>query len=51
MNTWMNSTGHRNNILNCEFTEIGVGYAYAANDPGTYWYHHYWTQVFAKPME
>ncbi|MDV2999456.1 MAG: hypothetical protein N5P05_001062 [Chroococcopsis gigantea SAG 12.99] len=35
---WMNSAGHRKNILNPEFTEIGVGYA-----------NNYWTQVFGKP--
>ena len=49
MSGWMNSSGHRANILNCNFTEIGVGYAYAANDPGTIQYRHYWTQVLAKP--
>ena len=26
INTWMNSTGHRANILNPEFTELGVGF-------------------------
>ncbi|MFD4789479.1 CAP domain-containing protein [Streptomyces sp. NPDC058459] len=30
---WMNSTGHRENILNCSFKEIGVGLA----QPGSYW--------------
>ncbi|MBD0424069.1 CAP domain-containing protein [Streptomyces sp. TRM S81-3] len=30
---WMSSTGHRENILNCEFKEIGVGLA----QPGSYW--------------
>ncbi len=25
---WMNSPGHRANILNCAWTEIGIGYAY-----------------------
>ncbi|MEG3626316.1 CAP domain-containing protein [Streptomyces poriticola] len=34
---WMNSPGHRENILNCEFKEIGVGLAQPGN---------YWTQVF-----
>ena len=34
---WMNSEGHRANILNGSFTEIGVGYA----ENG-----HYWTQMF-----
>ncbi|QOC94874.1 hypothetical protein D0Q02_04895 [Micromonospora craniellae] len=41
MNAWMNSEGHRANILNCAFTEIGVGVA-SSNGP-------YWTQVFATP--
>ena len=39
---WMNSEGHRKNILNSAFTEIGVGYS-AGN--GTT----YWTQLFIKP--
>ncbi len=43
MQGWMNSTGHRQNILNPNFTEIGVGYA----EGGTGKY--YWTQMFIKP--
>ncbi|GGM14764.1 CAP domain-containing protein [Micromonospora yangpuensis] len=42
MEAWMNSTGHRNNILNCDFTQLGVGMA--TNSSGTYW-----TQNFAAP--
>lgn len=34
---WMNSEGHRRNILNPSFTEIGVGYVESG---------HYWTQQF-----
>jgi uncharacterized protein YkwD len=30
---WMGSSGHRANILNCSFKEIGVGLA----QPGSYW--------------
>jgi uncharacterized protein YkwD len=30
---WMSSPGHRENILNCSFREIGVGLA----QPGSYW--------------
>ncbi|MDI9888732.1 CAP domain-containing protein [Streptomyces sp. HNM0645] len=30
---WMSSPGHKKNILNCEFKEIGVGLA----QPGNYW--------------
>jgi len=34
--SWMNSTSHKENILNFEFTHIGVGY-YAGGSNGTYW--------------
>lgn len=40
MQAWMNSDGHRANILNAQFTKIGVGYYQDAN--GT----NYWTQLF-----
>ncbi|MFF4419594.1 CAP domain-containing protein [Streptomyces sp. NPDC001549] len=33
MEGWMNSQGHRENILNCSFKEIGIGLA----QPGSYW--------------
>ena len=42
VNQWMNSPGHRANILNPNFRELGVGYAY--EDYSTY--HHYWVQLF-----
>jgi uncharacterized YkwD family protein len=38
---WMNSEGHRANIMSPNFSRIGVGYV--ANSGGT----PYWTQVFA----
>lgn len=41
MNAWMNSAGHRANILNEKFTRIGVGHY--QNGSGT----DYWTQLFA----
>ncbi len=44
---WMNSPGHRANILNPNYTHMGLGYAYLANDTGMFNYQHYWTQVFA----
>ncbi|WP_071458521.1 SafA/ExsA family spore coat assembly protein [Bacillus massilinigeriensis] len=37
---WMNSPGHRANILNANYTHIGVGYASGGS------YGHYWTQMF-----
>ncbi|NPV70158.1 MAG: hypothetical protein HPY55_05870 [Firmicutes bacterium] len=40
MNAWMNSAGHKANILNPNFTTIGVGHVTG----GTY--GHYWTQYF-----
>lgn len=46
---WMSSPGHRDNILNPNFTEVGVGYYYLANDTGNVNYHSYWTQNFAAP--
>ena len=36
MNAWMNSSGHRANILNCAFKEIGIGKA-TGGSYGTYW--------------
>ncbi|WP_405497526.1 CAP domain-containing protein [Streptomyces sp. NBC_00096] len=41
VDAWMNSPGHRANILNCGFTEIGVG----VNTNGGPW----WTQNFGTP--
>jgi uncharacterized YkwD family protein len=43
MTGWMNSAGHRANILSAAYTQIGVGVAKASN--GTL----YWTQLFIKP--
>ena len=34
---WMNSSGHRANILNAKYTKIGIGYEANGN---------YWTQLF-----
>jgi uncharacterized protein YkwD len=44
MNAWMNSPGHRANILNCGFRNIGVGLAYDAKHTPI------WTQDFAAPL-
>ena len=37
VNGWMNSSGHRANILNATYKKIGVGYVPSGN---------YWTQMF-----
>ncbi|WP_455662043.1 CAP domain-containing protein, partial [Pradoshia sp.] len=39
MNSWMNSEGHRKNILNPNFNEIGIGYE--KNE-------HIWVQMFIQ---
>lgn len=40
MQSWMNSQGHRANILNKDFTSIGVGYYVGQNGTA------YWAQLF-----
>jgi len=44
---WMNSSGHRANILSSSFCDIGVGYAYSASSR----YGDYWTQDFGKEQD
>ncbi|WP_426366401.1 CAP domain-containing protein [Streptomyces sp. E-08] len=39
MASWMNSDGHRANILNCDFTTLGVGVVFGDGGP-------WWTQDF-----
>lgn len=39
VDAWMNSEGHRANILNSEFTHIGVGFVKS---------DYYWTQMFIE---
>ncbi|WP_435241054.1 sigma-70 family RNA polymerase sigma factor [Streptomyces cucumeris] len=39
MDSWMNSPGHRQNILNCDFTEMGIGVNRGGGGPT-------WTQAF-----
>jgi len=41
--SWMNSEGHRKNILSRDFTHIGVGYAEGGSG------RFYWTQMFIRP--
>jgi uncharacterized protein YkwD len=39
MEAWMNSPGHRANILNCDFKTLGVGVHFGSGGP-------WWTQDF-----
>ncbi|MFF7366801.1 sigma-70 family RNA polymerase sigma factor [Streptomyces tricolor] len=43
MDSWMNSPGHRANILNCSFKNIGVGVHDGAGGP-------WWTQAFGAKL-
>ena len=43
---WMDSSGHRANILNADYKELGVGYYYKSNSE----YKYYWVQIFRRPM-
>ncbi|MFD6924415.1 sigma-70 family RNA polymerase sigma factor [Streptomyces sp. NPDC059944] len=43
MDSWMNSPGHRANILNCSFKNIGVGVHKGSGGP-------WWTQDFGAKM-
>ncbi|PRX20894.1 CAP domain-containing protein [Actinoplanes italicus] len=43
MNDWMNSPGHRENILDCQLDQMGVGLALASDKTP------YWVQDFATP--
>jgi uncharacterized protein YkwD len=46
---WMNSPGHRANILYPGLQEIGIGFYFTPNDTGTTNYQYYWTQDFGRP--
>jgi uncharacterized protein YkwD len=44
MSSWMNSTGHCNNIMSGGYEEIGIGYAISSTSAP------HWTQVFGAPL-
>ncbi len=45
---WMQSEGHRANILGADFTETGLGHC--SVDPDWQQMHHYWVQVFGARL-
>ena len=47
METWLNSPGHRKNILTPDFTELGLGLAMGLGPDGKY--QIYWVQNFGTP--
>ena len=44
LDSWMHSQGHRTNILNSTFTEMGAGYAVDRSG------RPYYVQVFGRPL-
>lgn len=50
---WLQSSGHRKNILDCQMTETGIAVVYQADDRpiggSSYPLRYYWVQVFADP--
>ena len=41
---WFTSPGHKENMLNCNYNEIGIGYVYDEDST----FRHYWTQDFGQ---
>ncbi len=49
VNGWMISPAHRDNMLNPDFTEMGVGFARPSPEGRQPRFNHYWTVVFGAP--
>jgi uncharacterized protein YkwD len=51
--SWLQSAGHRRNILNCRMVETGIAVVYQPDDKplrgSRYPLRYYWVQVFAAP--
>lgn len=45
---WLTSAAHRDNLLKAEFTEVGFGYCFIAQDKNSF--HHYWVQVLGAQL-
>jgi uncharacterized protein YkwD len=49
VDAWINSPGHRANLLNPSYKDIGIGFYDYPNDTGKSNYNYYWTQDFGIP--
>jgi uncharacterized protein YkwD len=53
MQAWLNSSGHRKNMLDCRLTETGIAVVYQPDDTPLkgqkYAFKYYWVQDFARP--
>lgn len=45
MANWLSSDGHCNNLMNADFTEMGMALLYNKSRK----YQYYWTQNFGRP--
>jgi len=48
---WIDSPGHRKNMLTEDLTHAGIGYAGVSPDPGKVVYEHYWVLVMGAPLK
>lgn len=48
---WINSDGHRKNLLSEKFEDIGIGHVFRDDDGGDAPFGHYWTQVFGAEKD
>jgi len=46
---WMNSDGHRRNLLQADAVAAGTGYAFRPRERGSAGFRHYWVLVLAAP--
>ncbi|MBD2089205.1 pre-peptidase C-terminal domain-containing protein [Microcoleus sp. FACHB-1515] len=51
MRGWINSPGHRANMLAYQVQEIGVGYFVLKPDPGRFTFSSYWSQSMGTPID
>ena len=53
MESWLGSSGHRKNILDCALTETGIAVVYQPDDAPLkgqkYAMKYYWVEVFGRP--
>lgn len=49
--SWMQSSGHRWNMLRAEYTHIGLGVYFKKEDPGVHRYRYYWAMVLGTKQD
>ena len=46
--SWMQSAGHRRNLLNAELVDAGIGFLDAPDDRGRVRHRRYWVAIFGR---